>query len=256
MFTAQQVWDLTLNITKAISKTTSRFGLPAFKINFLGAKGVHMLLAIENPEVITDSEHYVNFSELYTTLLPCISTLKKEKISTLNNTFKFAKSLLQSILLYTVYITNIEIPEELDCSSMSRGVVRLFSPHPTSKLVSIPLSDDKFSEKYLDYDTVREDAKLENVVERFKTGDISLFQSKLNKVNRSHIKSLLRPDKLLPAFAVLLRFGTISQLGELHYLGEFIYSIVITTTSREITQLVIGMGYISQLHRKIVGKNY
>ena len=240
MFPAQQVWELTLNIAKAISKTASRFGLPSFKINFSGAKGLHMLLTIENSEVITDTEHYVNIPELYSyALLPGMNTLKKEKISSINNKFKFVKSLLQSLLLYTVYKTNIEIPEEikyklrishpyqlfrlspdsknrlsilLDCSSMSRGVFRLFSPHPSSKLVSIPLSSEKFCERYLDYNNVREDAKLENVIERFSKNEIELFLHTPNKINRKHIQKLLRPDRLLPALAILLRFGTIYSI--------------------------------------------
>ena len=240
MFPPQQVWELTLNIAKAISKTASRFGLPSFKINFSGAKGLHMLLSIESPEVLTDTEHYVNIPELYSyTLLPGINTLKKEKISSINDKFKFAKSLLQSLLLYTVYKNNIEIPEEikyklrishpyqlfrlspdsknrlsilLDCSSMSRGVFRLFSPHPSSKLVSIPLSAEKLCERYLDYNNVREEAKLERVIAKFETDEVALFLHTPNKINRNQIQKLLRPDRLLPALAILLRFGTIYSI--------------------------------------------
>ncbi len=240
MFPAQQVWELTLNIAKAISETASRFGLPSFKINFSGAKGLHMLFAIENFEVLTDTEHYVNIPELYSyALLPGMNTLKKEKISSINDKFKFAKSLLQSLLLYTVYKGKIIIPEEiryrlrishpyqlfrlspdsknrlsilLDCSSMSRGVFRLFSPHPSSKLVSIPLSAEKICERYFDYSNIREDAKLENVIERFENDEVELFLHTPNKINRKHIQELLRPDRLLPALAILLRFGTIYSI--------------------------------------------
>jgi len=155
---------------------------------------------------------------------------------------KFAKSLLQSLLLYTVYREQIEIPLEirrklrilypyqlfrlsvdaknrlailLDCSSMSRGVFRLFSPHPSSKLVSIPISDmriNKICERYLEYENVKEDAKLENVIQKFKDDDVELFLQKPNIITRAHIKNLLRPDKLLPALATLLRFGTIYSI--------------------------------------------
>jgi hypothetical protein len=240
LFPHQLVWDLTINIANAIMKALTKFGLPPFKVSFSGAKGLHLLAKLENPQVIQDVEQYVNFSELYRfSLLPGMKTLKKEKTSSLNDKFKFAKSLLQSILLYTVYREEIDIPKEirqklrvvyayqlfrlsvdaknrlavlLDCSSNSRGVYRLCSPHPSSKLVSIPISDmktNKISEKYLDYETVREEAKIENVIEKFENDDCELFLQKPPTITRDHIKNLLRPDRLLPSFATLLRFGTI-----------------------------------------------
>ena len=243
LFPHQTVWTLTLNIAKSIMRTASRFGLPPFKVSFSGAKGLHLLAKLENPKVVKDEEQYVNFSELYRfSLLPGMKTLKKEKTSSLNDKFKFAKSLLQSLLLYTVYREGIIIPTEiirklrivypyqlfrlsvdaknrlailLDCSSMSRGVFRLCSPHPSSKLVSIPISDmrtNKVCEEYLDYEKVREDAKLENVIDKFNKDGIELFLQKPATITRDHIKNLLRPDKLLPAFATLLRFGTIYSI--------------------------------------------
>ncbi|TKJ20556.1 MAG: hypothetical protein CEE43_12060 [Promethearchaeota archaeon Loki_b32] len=243
MFPAQKVWELTLNLIKAISKIASAFGLPSFKISFSGAKGVHLLIGLENPEVITDIEKYVNIPEIQNiSPLPGISTLKKEKISTLNDKFKFAKSLLQSLLLYTVYKGDIEIPSEiryvlkishpyqlfrlspdsknrlailLDCSSMSRGVFRLCSPHPISKLVSIPISNmttGEICEKYLEFEKVKKDADIECVIERFENDDMKLFLQKPHTITRKHIQNLLTPDKLLPAFATLLRFGTIYSI--------------------------------------------
>jgi len=243
MFPVQKVWELTLNLIKAISNTASAFGLPSFKISFSGVKGVHLLIGLENPEVITDIEKYVNIPEIQNVSpLPGISTLKKEKISTLNDKFKFAKSLLQSLLLYTVYKGDIEIPSEiryklkishpyqlfrlspdsknrlailLDCSSMSRGVFRLCSPHPISKLVSIPLSDmstNKICGKYLEFENVKTDANIECVIERFENDDVKLFLQKPHTLTRDHIKNLLTPNKLLPAFAILLRFGTIYSI--------------------------------------------
>ncbi len=218
----------------------SRFGLPSFKISFSRAKGVHMTLRLQNPEVITDAEQYVNIPELYNNiLLPGISAMKKEKISSLNDKFKFVKSLLSSLLLHTIYNEKVEIPGIirrglkishphqlfrlspdaqnrlsilLDCSSMSRGVYRLFSPHLTSKLVSIPLSSEKFLDRYRDYTAVREDAKLSNVINRFNSNDVKAFMRMPNEITRRHIKELLRPDRLLPTFAVLLRFGTIYSI--------------------------------------------
>jgi hypothetical protein len=243
LFNPQDVWDLTINIAKSISKTASRFGLPSFKVSFSGAKGLHMVMAFENPRVIQDVEQYVNLPELYSSsLLPGIKTLKKEKVSSLNDKFKFAKSLLQSLLLYTVYKEEIDIPVEirrkfrilypyklfrlsydsknklailLDCSSMSRGVFRLYSPHPSSKLVSIPISDmrtGKICEKYHEYKNVKEDASLENVIQKFNDNDVKLLLQRPNKITRKQIRNLLRPDRLLPVFAILLRFGTIYSI--------------------------------------------
>jgi len=251
MFPAQTVWRLTLNIAKSISQTASSLGFPSFKITYSGAKGLHLLLKVKNSGVIMDIEQQVNLPELYNyTLLPGLTTLKKEKLSSLNDKFKFTKSLLQSLLLFTVYRGNIEIPEEikrglqiihpyqlfrispdaqnrlkilLDCSSMSRGVFRLFSPHPANKLVSIPLSTDKLSEKYNEYKTVREDAKIENVMERFDSDDLELFLHTPNIVTRKNFKDLLRPDRLLPSFAVLMRFGTIYSMMRLPASFNFWY---------------------------------
>jgi hypothetical protein len=243
LFPHQLVWDLTINIAKSINRTAIKFGLPPFKVSFSGAKGLHLVVKLENPEVIQDVEQYVNFSELYRfSLLPGMKTLKKEQTSSLNDKFKFAKSLLQSLLLYTVYKEEIDIPKEirqklrvvysyqlfrlsvdaknrlavlLDCSSDSRGVYRLCSPHPASKLVSIPISDmrtHKICEKYLEYETVREEAKLENVIEKFENNDCELFLQRPPTITRDHISNLLRPDRLLPALATLLRFGTIYSI--------------------------------------------
>jgi len=254
IFPTQTVWELTLNIAKSITRTAARFGLPPFKVSFSGKKGLHLLFILENPQVIQDVEQFVNFSELYRfSLFPGMKTLKKEKVSTLNDKFKFAKSLLQSLLLYTVYKEGIEIPFEirkrlmvthsyqlfrlsvdaknklailLDSSSMARGVFRICSPHLGSKLVSIPISDmrtGKICERYLDYENVREDARLKNVIEKFENNDVDLFLQKPNPITRDHIKNLLRPDKLLPAFATLLRFGTIYAIMRSHGSFKFWY---------------------------------
>ena len=237
LFPKQKVWELTINIIKAITEAASRFRLSQFKVSFSGAKGVHMLWALAKSDVITDAERYVNLPELYNLgNLPGIATLKREKISSIGDKFKFAKSLLQSLLLFTIYKGNIEIPDTikqglkisyphqlfrlspdsknrlailLDTSSMSRGVFRLFSPHPTTKLVSIPLFSGIIDERYLDYDNVREDAKLEKVIERLNNDDVDLFLLTPSKITRPDIRELFRPDRLFPAFATLLRFGTI-----------------------------------------------
>lgn len=236
MFSRQVVWQMVLNFVNALQKVVNHFELPPFKVSFSGVKGVHILWAI-SPNAILDYEHHVNLPELSEGDMPGLSVLKKEKISTINDAFKFTKSLLQSLLLYTVYRGNISIPKEivkklkvfypyqlfrlspdsknilsilLDCSSQSKGVFRLFSPHPTSRAVSIPISDlteNKIIERYESYQNLIEDAKIENVLERFDKNDIGLFLQYPNYITRDNIRELLQPDNLYPAFEILLRFG-------------------------------------------------
>jgi hypothetical protein len=219
-----------------LRKVITHFGLPPFKVSFSGSKGVHLLWAVSS-NAILDYERHVNLPELSEGDIPGINTLKKEKVSTINDGFKFTKTLLQSLLLYTVYKGYISIPKEiikklkifyphqlfrlskdsknifsilLDCSSQSKGVFRLFSPHPTSQRVSIPISDleeNDVLEKYHSFHNVLEDARAEAVLERFDNNDIELFVQYPHYITRAHIQTLLRPDKLYPAFEILLRFG-------------------------------------------------
>jgi len=74
------------------------------------------------------------------------------------------------------------------------------------------MKTNKICKKYHDYTKVEEDANLEKVIQKFKDDDVELFLQKPNIITRKHIKQLLRPDRLLPAFAVLLRFGTIYSI--------------------------------------------
>ena len=238
MFSRQMIWEFTVHIAEEINRIVKQLGLPSFKLIFSGSRGIHLVWAMDY-DTITDIEHHVNLPELAdTTLLPGITTLKKEKISSLNDKFKFAKSLVQALLLYTVYKGTIKIPPEirrklkvirphqlfrlavdtkdlgavlLDTSSVSKGVFRLFSPHPVSRLVSIPLSEGEentLCETYRIYKNVVNDAKIEKVLDRFDAKETQLFLQTPHIITRNHIQSLLRPDKLYPCFATLLRFGT------------------------------------------------
>ena len=280
MFSRQLIWEFTVNIATEINNIAKRLGLPSFKKIFSGARGIHLVYAMDY-DTITDIEHHVNLPELADgTLLPGITSLKKEKISSLNDKFKFAKSLLQSLLLYTVYKGNIIVPPEirrklkiahahqlfrlavdskdlisvlLDTSSVSKGVFRLFSPHPVSRMVSIPLSEgeeNEIDEKYHTYKNVLQDAKIDAVLQRFDKDDIELFLELPPKITRDHIQELLRPDKLYPSFATLLRFGTTycmkrtpssfafwHRFYELRGAYNYIYTKVLTNTTPENIQL-------------------
>ena len=242
LFPAQIVWDLTINIAKAIIKTANKFNLPPFKISYSGSKGLHLVYSVSF-EAMDDSENLVNIPELAYQQLPGYSTMKKDDKSTLRDKFKFSKSLLQGLLLYTIYRGKIEIPliinkklriyhpyqlfkisvfDErnlmsilLDTSSMGRGVFRIFSPHPSTKRVSIPIYDmekKQFSDPYLEYDSLIEESKMENVIEKFDNHDTKLFLQKPNSITREHIRSLLLPHTLFPTFATLLRFGNVESI--------------------------------------------
>ncbi|KKM84284.1 hypothetical protein LCGC14_1300730 [marine sediment metagenome] len=226
MFPKQVVWDLILNIADALKSVVSRLGLPRFRINYSGSKGIHIYWALESG-AIADFESRVNLPELSSSSIPGMRTLKREKISSLKDGFKFTKTLLQSILLHTVYQGKIKIPQEiiqklkiyhpyqifrlspdskncisilLDTSSQAKGVFRLFSPHPSSRLVSIPLSDfnteDIILEKYRNYQEVLNDAKIENVLD-------NLRKMKLIYICKSLKKS---QEKILDNYYVLTHY--------------------------------------------------
>ena len=242
MFPKQIVWDLVLNFADALKPIVSRLGLPAFKINYSGSKGIHIYWALE-PQAISDFEKRVNLPELSSSSIPGMRTLKREKISSINDAFKFTKTLLQAILLHTVYQGKIKIPQDiiqklkvyhpyqifrlspdskncisilLDTSSQAKGVFRLFSPHPSSRRVSIPLSNFNTEgvvlEKYRNYQNVLNDAKIENVLEQFEKNEIDLYLQIPKKISRKNLRQLLRPDALFPAFSILLRFGVMYSI--------------------------------------------
>ena len=238
MFPSGLIWELTINIAREIMNVSTRLGLPPPKVSFSGVKGLHLLYSCD-VDAILDDEHHVDLPELSDQrAIPGMSTIRKEKVSSVNDKFKFAKSLLQALLLHVVYRGNIVIPPEirlklkishpyqlfrlsvesknlmkilLDSSSMNRGVFRVFSPHPFSRLVSIPIHDlekREFIVELLDRDQLIENAKIKNVLEKLDKGDIALYLQRPSTITRSHVRTLLRPDKLFPAFSMLLRFGT------------------------------------------------
>jgi hypothetical protein len=251
LFPPQLVWELTINIAKAIIKTANKFNLPPFKISYSGSKGLHLLYAVSS-DALDDSENMVNLPELAYQQLPGSSTMKKDDSSTLRDKFKFSKSLIQSLLLYTIYLGEIEIPltirkklrishpyqlfkisvfDErnlmsilLDTSSMGRGVFRIFSPHPSTKRVSIPIYDmdkKKFPDPYLDYESVVEDSKIEQVIDNFNNHNTDLYLQKPNIIKREHIRSLLLPHTLFPSFATRLRFGNVESIQRTPQSFEF-----------------------------------
>lgn len=293
LFPPQLVWELTLNIAKAIIKTANKFNLPPFKISYSGSKGLHLLYTVSS-DALDDSENMVNLPELAYQQLPGASTMKKDDSSTLRDKFKFSKSLIQSLLLYTIYRGEIEIPLSikkklrishpyqlfkisifdernlmsilLDTSSMGRGVFRIFSPHPSTKRVSIPIYDmDKkqFPDPYLDYETVIEESKIENVIDNFNNQNTDLYLQKPNTIKREHIRSLLLPHTLFPTFATRLRFGNVESIQrsplsfefwhrffEIRSFYDYIRHLAFTYDKNN-TQISGLLAYISHLATKL-----
>jgi hypothetical protein len=94
MFSPQIIWELTLNIAKEINTVAQNLGLPPFKMIYSGSRGIHLLYAMDY-DAISDIENHVNLPELSdNTLLPGLTSLKKEAISSLKDKFKFGKWIL------------------------------------------------------------------------------------------------------------------------------------------------------------------
>ena len=94
---------------------------------------------------------------------------------------------------------------------MGKGVFRIFSPHPKTKLVSIPIFDvksGKFMEDMLNYDTLIDSAKIDNVIKEIESNTPSKFEQNPASINEEHINNILSTDKLFPSLCILLRFSS------------------------------------------------
>jgi len=156
----------------------------------------------------------------------------------------------------------------LDTSSMNKGVFRLYSAHPMTRLVSIPIYNpqtNEFRKDYLNYKILREKASIVSVVEQFKKNDVNLFLLKPHKITRQQIRDLLKPDALFPSFAIILRFNSIHAVRtpysfrfwrrfyELKIFYAFLRSIAFNFKKTERSKEVLD--YIASLSRKLNIKN-
>ena len=235
-FPLQAIWDITVSITEGIIKTASQLGLDKPTVNFSGSRGTHIVYRVEK-DALDDIEGEIDLPIFHYYQLPGLSTLKKNSKSCYHDKFKFFKTLMQSLCLHTIYFGDVDIsykvrrklrishlrdlfklsvfsPSQigilLDTSSTNKGVFRIFSAHPSSKLISIPLINPdtlKIYDKYRDFEAVREQSKIETVLERVIEGDIEDFLLLPTKITRLQLTRILRPDRLLGTFFVLLRFG-------------------------------------------------
>jgi len=230
------VWELVVALTEEIIKNLTEFlRLPVPLVAFSGSRGVHLTYRLAIDSVSADL-NYVDYSELY--LLPSQKTLAKNNKSLIHNKFIFIRTLMQAILLYTSQnISREKIPKTiqeslgivrimdlftlsvfsrnkigvlLDTSSNNSSVYRVFSIHPTTQLVSIPILDPKTKKIRSDlksYAALKEASKPETIVENLRAGKKDIYYQFPPKINKAQIKYLLRPDKLLPTLSVIIRFS-------------------------------------------------
>ena len=235
-FSRSVVWNLIISLTEEIVKNLTDFlNLPIPMIAFSGSRGVHITYKLA-PECVNADFNYVDFSELY--LLPSQKSLAKNTKSLLHSKFTFIRSLMQAILLYTAQnIPRERIPKIirdrlgiarimdlftlsvfsrnkigvlLDTSSNNSSVYRVFSIHPGTGLVSIPILDPKTKEinkELKTYSALKEASKPETVVNNLKAGKKELYSQFPPEITRQQIKYMLRPDKLLPYLSVIVRFS-------------------------------------------------
>jgi len=98
----------------------------------------------------------------------------------------------------------------LDTSSNNSSVHRVFSIHPTTGLVSIPIQDPKtkkINPELKNFSKLKEAAKPETIIKNLRAGKKDLYYQFPPEINRKHIKYQLRPDTLLPYLSVIVRFS-------------------------------------------------
>lgn len=230
------VWELVIALTEEIVKNLTTFlHLPKPLVAFSGSRGVHITYRLA-PDCVNADLSYIDFSELY--LLPSQKSLAKNSKSLIHNKFTFIRCLMQSILLYTAQnIDHETIPKIirerlgivrimdlftlsvfsrnkigvlLDTSSNNSSVYRVFSIHPGTGLVSIPLLDPKTKKiraNLKNFSNLRKECKPETIVNNLRAGKKVLYHQFPPEITKQQIKYLLRPDKLLPYLSVIVRFS-------------------------------------------------
>ncbi len=250
MFSDDCVWKLTIEVVNSIIKTLKKFSLPVPNIIFNGNMGCHLILGLKK-NIIEDFEGKVNFPQLYYNVLPGVKKLKKMKYSCINDKFIFLKTIVQALCLNTIYNGKLSIPKEindklkivqfkslfklslediderkilLDANSNAKGVFRVFSCHPKTQLVSIPIfnpKDEQFMNYALNYDDLVKKASIDNTLNDFKNFNFNLYIKKPNKLTRKHFENLLSPHGIISDLCILLRFGTIQSVQRNPYSYQF-----------------------------------
>jgi len=298
-FSPSVVWELVIALTKEIIKNLTEFlRLPVPLVTFSGSRGVHLTYRLAVDTVRSDF-NYVDYSELY--LLPSQKSLAKNNKSLIHNKFIFIRTLMQAILLYTsLNISREKIPKTiqktlgivrimdlftlsvfsrnkigvlLDTSSNNSSVHRVFSIHPGTGLVSIPLLDPitkNIREELKSYSVLKEASKPETIINNLREGKKDIYYQFPPEISKAQIKYLLRPDKLLPTLSVIVRFSdrwaterspwSMKFWLEMYQLNNFYDYLIAKMLSVERSDNKIGTSYqdIIELidHSKIKTKKY
>ena len=281
-FSPSIVWNLVVALTEEFIKNLTGFlRLPVPLVVYSGSRGAHITYRLA-PDCVNSDYNYVNLSELY--LLPSQKSLVKNTKSIIHHKFTFIRCLMQAILLYTTHNMPREIIPKvirdglgigkimdlftisvhshnevgvlLDTSSNNSSVFRIFSIHPTTGLVSIPILDPKtkiIQTKLRNYSSLKEASKPETIIKNFKAGKKDLYFQFPPVITREQIKYLLRPDTLLPTLSVIVRFSdrwvterspwSMKFWLEMYQLNNFYDYLVAKMLSLERSDRKIGASY-------------
>jgi len=244
IFSPAEIWTLVLFVSESMINTIRNLGLKIYPlVKFSGSRGVHIVYKYSKDVLIEDSLKRLSLKNFFYKY-PGMWELIKNSKSPIKSKTSFSRLLADTIIIQMLFLEHLQIPEILSdkfgtvtnlrnffkISSFSQNEVAIlidtipnaagvfrtgFSVHPFSRLVSIPIYDSgkgKFFDHALDYASLREQAKIETVLEHVQNDDeIARGYSQIHKcltIRKEDIEYLLRPDKLLPVFAILLRFGT------------------------------------------------
>ncbi|TFG21948.1 MAG: hypothetical protein EU529_12055 [Promethearchaeota archaeon] len=232
----QTLWSFTLTLTREIIENAKKFGLKKPLVIFSGKRGVHLLWRL-TPDCVSDQYKYINKWQVY--LLPAQKTLTTNLKSLLHNKFTFFRVIMEAILLYTIYtLEGDKIQEEiqsklglirvldlfilspfaensdiailLDTSANNASVHRIFSFHPSSGRIAIPITEPKNREiikGFEDYEYLMEESKSEKILENLNNGDYLRYFQVPPYITKDDLERLLRPDALLPYIAFIVRFS-------------------------------------------------
>ncbi|MBD3215639.1 MAG: hypothetical protein GF311_23715 [Candidatus Lokiarchaeota archaeon] len=237
----QVLYELLLSIASALTTTTQEFGIKGYPIvKFSGSRGLHIIYRYDE-NVLEDTTRRLNLKN-YFYHLPGLYDLIKVSGSPFKSKTSFSRLLADALIVYTLYFQNLDLSRKinnllgnkkhqknlftlssydeneiailLDTSPNSRGVFRTaFSIHPTTKLVSLPITDihdGKLLENYQDYEVLLDETTRVNILDHLQHKDkLSTTYDQISKsalISKDHIETLLRPDKILPAIAIILRF--------------------------------------------------
>ena len=266
LFTKKILWNFLIEIVRSIISTVNSLGIEGFPVvKFSGSRGMHIVYKYEE-NILTDEMKRIDLKN-YFYMFPGMWELIRSRTSPLKKISTFSRLLADSLIIYMIYRENLEIPQEIkeklgktilptdifkisihsdneaailiDSSPNSSGVFRTgFSIHPTTKKVSIPIyntKEGKFIEEFLSYKNVIDESDPDVILKHIEDQDeIVKNYSQLQYaaiITKNDIEELLKPNKLLPFMAFIMRFGRRYALRSIwsfkywynHYILQFFF---------------------------------